>query len=129
MRFRTATPKPGATRYLRYAAIAKVLRLTVNQVQHLCTYTANATTAHDQAAAAAEKLTENQVAVITNEDTMIHMAGYSLAERASMIKQRYPGKSITSSQLRRLYLARGIKRKFIKQEKVIPRHKQGERDA
>ena len=52
------------------------------------------------------------------------MAGYSLAERASMIKHRYPGKDITGSQLRRLYLQRGIKRKFIRQEKVIPRHNQ-----
>ena len=57
------------------------------------------------------------------------MAGYSLAERASMIKERYPGKSITGPQLRRLYLSRGVKRKVIRQEKVVPRHRQWERDA
>ena len=39
MRYRTTTPGPGAARYLGFKAIAKVLKLSVNQVHHFCTYT------------------------------------------------------------------------------------------
>ena len=53
---------------------------------------------------------------------MVQMAGYSLLERARLIENHFPGRSITGASLRRLYLERGIKRKFIRQDKVIPRH-------
>ena len=56
------------------------------------------------------------------------MAGFSLAERVSLITRHYPGKLITAAQLRAHYRARGIKRKFVRQVKVIPRDKQGERE-
>ena len=128
MRFRTTTPTAGASRYLSYSAIAKALRLTVCQVQHLCTYTAHGRTEEERTAAAAKQLSTDQLTLITAEDTMKRMAGYSLPERSRMIEHEHPGKSITGAQLRRLYLARGIKRKFVSQVKVIPRHNQWHRE-
>ena len=115
LRYRTATPGPGAPRYLGYKPIAKVLRLSVNQVQHLCTYTAVAGAEEDKVAAAAATLGPDQLAEITAEGTLVQMAGYSLAERVRLIERRYPGKTITAARLRGHYQARGIKRKFVRQ--------------
>ena len=56
------------------------------------------------------------------------MAGKSLDERAQLFQVRYPRKKISREGIRRLYISRGIKRKVVKQMKLVPNRKQDKRD-
>ena len=47
-------------------------------------------------------------------------AGYSLKERCAHFSRQFPDKVICPTQLRRLYLQHGIKKKRVRQTKKLP---------
>ena len=51
---------------------------------------------------------------------MILWAGRTLLERTVLFQRRFPYKRLAVSTLRQVYLKHGIKRKKVRQEKVMP---------
>lgn len=119
MRFRTKTPKAGSRKYCSYRQIAQVLNLSENQVQHICRYR------HQQSAVTRcrrrlHKLSPSHVRYLIDRETLRSWAGYTLAERAALFERRFHSKRLAVTTLRRIYLQNGVKRKKVRQEKVMP---------
>ena len=48
------------------------------------------------------------------------MSGKTIRERVLMFESHFPGKKLSITSLRRLYLKHGIKRKKVRLEKAMP---------
>jgi hypothetical protein len=102
-----------------YSTIAKVLDLPYNSVQHLCTQALKASGQH-RAARSTKILDKSQIEYLTSLQTLERMAGKTIKERVLMFERRFPGKKLSITSLRRLYLKYGIKRKKVRLEKAMP---------
>jgi hypothetical protein len=119
MRFRSTTPKSGARKYVSYRRIAQVFNLSENQVQHICRYR------HHQSPVTRcrrrlHKLSQSHVRYLIDRETLRSWAGYTLAERTALFERRFHSKRLAVTTLRRVYLTNGVKRKKVRQEKVMP---------
>ena len=64
-------------------------------------------------------LKENHVKFLLSKDTLNEWAGLTMKERIEFFSLKYPKKKISVSRLRRLYLRHGVRRKEVKQEKLM----------
>ena len=53
-------------------------------------------------------------------ETLRLWAGLTMKERVQLFERKFPGKRISESKLRRLYLKHGVRRKEIKVKKLLP---------
>ena len=89
LRFRTLHPTPTCRRYLTYAKVARVANLSYNSVQHICRRAVL-----DQKSVTPRRrfsrLTQEHIAYLTTEATLVRQAGLTVAERCAVFEQRYP---------------------------------------
>ena len=103
-----------------YSKIAKILRLSNYQIQHLCSYKPKVKAIIDQDRVKASILQKCHIDYIRAEMTLTKLAGNTLVERARLFEVRFPGKRLSATQLRGIYKQLGIKKKKVEQLKLIP---------
>ena len=57
---------------------------------------------------------------LTSQETLKLWAGYTLQERTMLFRERFPGKEIAITSLRKLYNKNRIKRKVVREAKLAP---------
>jgi hypothetical protein len=120
LRYRTTNTADMKLKYLSYPAIAKALRLSAGQVQHLCNYKSGQVPAEKDEVLNMKVLDQEQIDYLTSDATHTRMAGKTLEERARLFELRYPGKKLNRYGLRKIYREHGIKRKAVCQVKLVP---------
>ena len=124
LRFRTPNPSTNPRKFCSYQRIATVVRLTYNQVQHICKKALSKTSCKRKNLS--RQLDQAHVDFLTNERTLELWAGKTLKERTALFRRRFPAKRIAVTSLRKLYLRHKIKRKKVRQEKSLPGNLQAE---
>ena len=118
LRFRCTNPTAKSLKYLSYSRIANALDITYNDVQHICRQVLKAPrklTIDQQA----RKLAQTHIDFLLHERTLELWSGYTMKERTVLFHRKYPHKKIAVTSLRRLYLKHGVRRKIVRQEKVM----------
>ena len=64
--------------------------------------------------------TEVEKAHMLSGETLRMQAGLTLKERSMMFEEKFGGKRLPITTLRKFYLANGVKRKRVRQQKVPP---------
>jgi transposase len=119
IRYRTTQPNAWSKKYVSIERVAKTLGVPYNLVQHLCRYYYKVTRATKDKRQV-RRLNDTHLAFLLDRNTLIRWAGRTLGERAVLFELRFPQKRLAVTTLRRLYLAHGVKRKKVRQEKVMP---------
>ena len=96
LRFRCTRPAPGAHKYATYDTIARALRMTYNQVQHICR-TALRPTKKSIADQLVRRLGPEHLQFLTSLHTLEQWSGMTM-------KQRRPLPQAVSGQAHRLSL-------------------------
>jgi len=119
IRYRTTNPSVKTRKYNSYRAIARVLNLTIYEVQHICrkAITQNKMISGDQLA---RKLDQEHIDFLINPRQLEIWSGLTMKHRTILFHRQFPDKRIAVTSLRRLYLKNGIKRKKVRQEKAMP---------
>ena len=120
MRFHTTQPVYPALRYSSYKDIAKALRVSVNQAEHLCRYSPKLPDSTNKEIFEAKRLDNEQIAYITSDASLNSLAGKTLSERAKIFEVKFPKKKLSPARLRSIYYTNGIKKKKVLQLKLIP---------
>ena len=118
LRFRCTGPTPGAHKYAAYSTIAEGLRMTYNQVQHICR-TALRPTKALSGDKLVHKLSPEHIKYLTSMYTLEQWSGLPMQQRTVLFHRRFTDKRIAVTSLRRLYLRHGIRRKKVRLEKVM----------
>ena len=66
-----------------------------------------------------KRLTQEQIDFLVSKDTLRAWVGLTQQQRARMFTRRYPNKILTIYRLRKVYKDHGIRRKKIRNTKVI----------
>ena len=69
-------------------------------------------------------LEQEHIDYLLNQRTLEQWSGLTLKERTVMFHRQFPNRRIAVTSLRRLYLKNRIKRKKLRQEKVMPQEQQ-----
>jgi hypothetical protein len=118
-RFRSTQPTRSHRKYISYKSIAAFVNLSVYEVQHICRKALLPTKA--VTAKMRERiLTWEHIDFLLSPKTLELWAGYTMKERVKYFHRRFLDKRIAITSLRRLYLKNKIKRKKVRQEKVMP---------
>ena len=125
LRFRAAAPTPASKKYMSYRAIAEITNCSAYCVQHICRYALKPASAKRKAAPA-RQLAQRHVDFLRSDRTLELWSGKRLRERSALFHQRYPAKKIAVTTLRRLYLKHKVRRKKVRQEKLLP---EGQRES
>ena len=108
----TRTPTPTSKRRFTYAALAKALVLTPDQVRHYCTSALKKSpkikVSFDhrlrlKSKDLSRKLEEHHVDFLLDPDTLEEWAGKTYLERVALFRKKYPSKQISATFLWRLY--------------------------
>ncbi len=124
LRFRTSNPSKKPRKFCSYQGIATVVRLTYNQVQHICKQALSQTSCRRKNLS--RQLDQVHVDFLKSEKTLELWAGKTLKERTVLFRGRFPAKRIAVTSLRKFYLRHKIKRKKVRQEKSLPANLQAE---
>ena len=119
LRFREENPTKASKKYYSYAKIARILNLNPYEVQHLCR-AALVPPKLANVEAQVRKLEKEHVDFLLDQRTLERWSGLTMKERTVMFHRQFPDKRIAVTSLRRLYLKNKIKRKKLRQEKVMP---------
>jgi hypothetical protein len=120
LRFHGTTLARKPYRFASYSSIAKVTKLTYNQVQHICS------TAEKKAGKRVKKpntsrtLEQEHIQYLLEPRTMELYAGKTMKERTILFHRKFSNKIIAVTSLRRLYLQRGCRVKKVRQDKFLP---------
>ena len=102
MRFRTTIPNEKTAKFISYKAIASILNLTINEVQHICR----------KSLLPKKKITQQKlirvlekehVDFLTNPRQLELWAGLTMKERTVFFHRTFTHKRIAVTSLRRLY--------------------------
>ena len=118
LRFRCTGPKPGARKYVVYSTIAQALRISYNQVQHICR-TALRPTTMLKGSKLVRRLGPEHVDFLTSMHTLEQWSGLTMKQRTVLFHRQFTDKRIAVTSLRRLYLRHGIRRKKVRLEKTM----------
>ena len=118
LRFRTTQPTPNSFKYLSYRVISNTLNLTSNEVQYICQKSLKKVKKISQKKML-YKLDQQHVDYLLNHRTLELWAGYTMKRRVMLFHRTFTDKRVSITGLRRLYLKNGIKRKKVRQEKVV----------
>ena len=124
LRFRTPNPSTNPRKFCSYQHIATIVRLTYNQVQHICKQALSQTSCRRKNLS--RQLEQVHVDFLTSERTLELWSGKTPKERTVLFRSRFPAKRIAVTSLRKLYLRHKIKRKKVRQEKSLPGNLQAE---
>ena len=119
IRFRTARPNIKSRKYATYKTIASILKLTQNEVQHICrkAFTPKKPLTSKQLV---RKLDQEHIDFLINAKTLERWAGLTMKQRTIHFHRQFTNKRIAVTSLRRLYLKHKIRCKKVRQEKVMP---------
>ena len=103
LRFRCMKPATGAHKYATYGMIAQALRISYNQVQHICraALMPDKTLSGDKLA---RKLGPEHLRFLTSMHTLEQWSGLTMKQRTVLFHRSFPDKRIAVTSLRRLYL-------------------------
>ena len=118
LRFRTVTPSTDSWKYCSYKCIATIVKLTYNQVQHICRQAISERTGRPKDLS--RQLDQAHVDFLKSERTLELWSGRTLKERTVLFRKKFPTKRIAVTSLRKFYLQHKIKRKKVRQEKYLP---------
>ena len=122
LRFHTATPKPGCVKYCSYGKISQIVKLTLNQIQHICRSAQKSCGKRAKTADTSRRLDQMHEDFLRNPRTLELWSGKTLKERAVLFHRKFPNKKIAVTSLRKFYLRNKIKRKKVRQQKYQPGH-------
>ena len=119
LRFREEKPTLTSKRYCSYAKIAHFLNLHPYEIQHICrsALKPQKSFTFDQEVKLLEQV---HIDFLLDQRTLERWSGLTMKERTVMFHRQFPDKRIAVTSLRRLYLKNKIKRKKLRQEKVMP---------
>ena len=118
LRFRGGQPAAGAQKYAAYGTIARALRISYNQVQHICraAQRPHKTLSGDRLV---RRLGPEHVNFLTSMHTLEQWAGLTMKQRTVLFHRRFTDKRVAITTLRRLYLRHGIRCKKVRLEKTM----------
>lgn len=122
IRFRTDKPTNKSFKYASYRQIAQVLKLTENEVQHICRKAACQTLKNPTLAKIIRQLNQEHIDFLLQPKTLELWSGLTMKQRTIMFHRQFTDKRIAVTSLRRLYLKHGVRRKKVRQEKHLPLH-------
>ena len=113
IRFRTARPTIKSRKYVSYKTISPVLKLTQNEVQHICrkALMPKRTLTSKQLV---RKLNQEHIDFLINPKTLEHWAGLTMKQRTVYFHRQFTNKRIAVTSLRRLYLKHGLRCKKVR---------------
>ena len=103
IRYRTAQPTIESRKYASYKTIASILKLTQNEVQHICRKAfipKRALTSIQRV----RKLDQEHKDFLINPKTLERWAGLTMNQRTVYFHRQFTNKRIAVTSLRRLYL-------------------------
>ena len=121
LRYRSTKPTVKSSKYVTYKNIARNLNLTYNEVQHICR-AALRPRKPLISRKMVRKLNDQHVQYLISPLTLEHWAGLTMKQRTVYFHRMFTDKRIAVTSLRRLYHKHGIKRKKVRQEKVMPKN-------
>ena len=118
LRFRCMQPAVDARKYAAYGMIAQALRISYNQVQHICraALRPGKTLSGDRLV---RKLGPEHLEFLTSMHTLEQWSGTTMKQRTVLFHRRFTDKRIAVTSLRRLYLRHGIRCKKVRLEKTM----------
>ena len=119
IRFRTARPTVKSRKYTSYKTIASILKLTQNEVQHICRK-ALKPKRKLTSKQLVRKLDQEHIDFLINPKTLERWVGLTMKQRPVYFHRQFTNKRIAVTSLRRLYLKHGLRCKKVRQEKVMP---------
>ena len=121
LRYKTTKPTFKSQKYVQYKQVADALNLTYNEVQHICR-AALRPKRPLTSRKMIRKLNDQHVQFLISPLTLEHWAGLTMKQRTVYFHRKFTDKRIAVTSLRRLYHKHGIKRKKVRQEKVMPKN-------
>ena len=109
LRFRTPNPSTNPRKFCSYQRIATIVRLTYNQVQHICKQALSQPSCKRKNLS--RQLDSVHVDFLKSERTLELWAGKTLRERTLLFRGRFPAKRIAVTSLRKFYLRHKINTK------------------
>jgi hypothetical protein len=104
---------------LKFADIARALKVPYETVCHICTY--KPVPAKKKRYGGPEwKLEQKHIDFLTSETTLQEWAAYTMHERAVLFHRKYANKKVSRTSLQRLYKQHKIKFKNVRQKKGMP---------
>ena len=119
LRFRTAHPTIKSRKYESYKTIASILKITQNEVQHICRKALKPKKILTNKQLV-RKLDKEHIDFLISPITLEKWAGLTMLKRTVFFHRQFTNKRIAVTSLRRLYLRHGIKCKKVRQEKFMP---------
>ena len=119
--YRTLSPTPMSPRFVSFAKVARHVNMTYNKVYHICHSTVLKHVSGTKKSLSGDRsLSQDHLDYLLSLETLRLWAGLTMKDRIQLFERKFPGKRISESKLRRVYLKHGVRRKEIKVRKLLP---------